>query len=65
MEQASGSITTGIRAFSARLPLTSLLWPSTAFRLFVYFQVNADASYFWILLKISTSLLVILSFLLF
>ena len=40
MEQASGSIMAGIRAFSAYLPLTSLLWPSTALRLFVYFQVN-------------------------
>ena len=44
MEQASGSIMTGIRAFAAHLPLTSLillLWPSTAFWLFVYFQMNA------------------------
>ena len=30
MEQASGSFMTGIHAFSAHLPLTSLLWPSTA-----------------------------------
>ena len=29
MEQAIGSIMTGIRAFSAHLPLTSLLWSST------------------------------------
>ena len=36
MEQASGSIMTGIRAFSAHLPFTSLLWTSTAFRLLVY-----------------------------
>ena len=49
MEQASGRIMTGImyyiRAISAHLPLTSLiilllvvilLWPSTAFGLFVY-----------------------------
>ena len=48
MEQASGSIMTGIRVFSAHLPLTSLLllWPSTAFQLFVYFQVNTGVSYF-------------------
>ena len=46
MEQASGSIMTGIRAFSAHLPLTTLLWPFVAFRLFVYFQVNAGISYF-------------------
>ena len=45
MEQASGSIMRGIiRAFSANLPLTSLLRPSTAFRLFVYFQVNTGVS---------------------
>ena len=44
MEQASGSIMMGTRAFSAHLPLTSLLlfkeksllWPSTASRLFAY-----------------------------
>ena len=35
MEQASGSIMTGMRAFSAHLPLT-LCWPSTDFPLFVY-----------------------------
>ena len=40
MEQATGSIMTGVRAFSAHQPLTSLLWPYTALRLFVYFQVN-------------------------
>ena len=60
MENASGRIMTGIRAFSACLPLTSLLlsWPSTAFRLLVYqyyilytiaiaiaFQVNTGVSY--------------------
>ena len=50
MEQASGSILTGIlAAFSAHLPLTPLLWPSTALRLFVYCQANAGVSYFWIL----------------
>ena len=50
MEQASGSMMTGIRAaFSAHLPLTPLLllWPSIiAFRLFVYFQVDTAVSYF-------------------
>ena len=46
MDQASGGIMTGTRAFSAHLPLTSLLWPSTAFRFFVYFQVNNCVSYF-------------------
>ena len=30
MEQAGGSIVTGIRAFSVHLPLTSFVWPSTA-----------------------------------
>ena len=45
MEQASGSFMTGIRAFSANLPLTSLLWPCTALRFFVYFQVNTAVSY--------------------
>ena len=34
MEQAGGSFMTGVRAFSAHLPPTSLLWPSTALRLF-------------------------------
>ena len=59
MEQASGSIMPGIRAFSADLPLTSLLWPSTALRLSVYFQVNAGVSYFWVLLKTSTLLVIL------
>ena len=45
MEQASGSYMTGIRAFSAHLPLT-LLCPSTALRFFVYFQVNTGVPYF-------------------
>ena len=45
MEQVSGIIMTGIRAFSAHLPLIFLLWPATAFRLFVYFQVNTSVSY--------------------
>ena len=31
---------------SAHLPLTSLLWLFTDFRLFVYFEVNAGVSYF-------------------
>ena len=38
-EQASGSFMTGMRAFSAHLSLTSLLWPSTAFQFFVYYIV--------------------------
>ena len=46
MKQASGSIMTGIRAFSAHLPLTSLLWSSTSSQLFVYFQMNTGVSYF-------------------
>ena len=50
MEQTSGSIMTGMRAFSAHLPPTYLLllWTSTAFRLLVYFQVkmNTGVSYF-------------------
>ena len=46
MKQASGSFMIGIRAFSAHLPLTSLLWPSTALRFFVYFQVNTGVPYF-------------------
>ena len=54
MQQASGSVMTGIRTFSAQLPLTSLLWPCTALGLFVYFQGNTDVSYFWILFKTST-----------
>ena len=46
MEQASGRIMTGIRrAFFAHLPLTSLLWLSTALRFFVYFQVNTGGWY--------------------
>ena len=45
MEQASGSIMTGIRASSAHLPLT-LLWSSPALRFFVYFQVNTGVPYF-------------------
>ena len=42
MEQATGSIVTGIRAFSANLPLSSLLWPSTALRLFVYYRLSGE-----------------------
>ena len=57
MEQASGSIMSGIRALSAHMPLTSLLllWPSTVL-LFcgssstIAFQVNTGVSYFWIVL---------------
>ena len=45
MEQASGSFMTGMRAFSARLPLIPLLWPFTACRFFVYFQVNNGVVY--------------------
>ena len=45
MEQASGSIMTDIRAFSVHLPLTSFVWPSTALRFFVYFQVNPGVLY--------------------
>ena len=36
---------TGMRAFSAHLPLISLLWSSTALRFFVYFHVNTRVSY--------------------
>ena len=45
MEQASGSILTGIRAFSVHVPLTSFVWPSTTLRFFVYFQVNTGVLY--------------------
>ena len=45
MEQASGSIMTGLRAFSVHPPLTSFVWPSTVLRFFVYFQVNTGLSY--------------------
>ena len=45
MEQASGSFMTGICAFSVHLPLTCLLWPSTALRFYIYFQVNTGVSY--------------------
>ena len=37
---------TGMRAFSAHVALSSLLWPSITLRLFVYFQVNTGVSYF-------------------
>ena len=50
MEQTSGSIVTliGTRAFSAHLlPLTSLLWPSTAFGSSSTFRrMNTGVSYF-------------------
>ena len=56
MEQASGSIMRGIHAFPACLPLTSLLWSSNAFRLFVSttFRLIPVSRSFWIMLKIST-----------
>ena len=40
MEQASGIVVTGIRAFSAHLLRILLLWSSTALWLIVDFQVN-------------------------
>ena len=52
MEQARGSIMTGIRAFSAHLPLTSILYyyyysiSIVALYCFIYFQVNTGVSYF-------------------
>ena len=36
MEQASGGFMSGIRAFSAHLPLTSLLWPYSVLWFFVW-----------------------------
>ena len=40
MEQASGSLMTrGVRAFSAHLPLISLLLPSTALRFLVFYYI--------------------------
>ena len=47
MEQASGSFMIGIRAFSASSAsrFSFILWPSTALRFFVNFQVNAGVSY--------------------
>ena len=53
MEQVSGSFMAGISAFFAHLPLT-LSWPSTALRFFVYFHVKPVSLTFWIMLNIST-----------
>ena len=62
MEQSSGSILTGTRAFSAYLPLTPLLWPSTVLLLCVSFQVNSGVLQFSVFC--SSTLVAILSFLL-
>ena len=51
MEQASCSFMAGIRAFSAHLPLTSLLWPFTSLRFF--FQVKPVSLTFWIMVVLS------------
>ena len=57
MEQASDSIMTGIRAFSAHLSLTFLLYYCCGpLLLFVYFQVKTSVLYLWIMLKTSTLL---------
>ena len=48
MKQVSGSTLTGIRAFSAHLPLTPLLRPSTALRVLVYYSLSGE--YLWLVL---------------
>ena len=48
---------TGIHAFSAHLPLTPRLWPSTALRILVYYSLSGEHP--WLVLLDSVDIFIV------